>query len=808
MKITTKIAITSLKQNKSKSILIGIAISLTTMLLTILGLSGNGLINYNMENVKNIYGEYHGTFKEVKIEQLNYMLTHGEFKNIGRGESFALVQSSNMKGSIGFIDDAYAKGLNFALSKGKMPHKQNEVVAEKEFFEALGYKNPSVGGIVKIPYRVDGQGKILEKEFVISGISKTDELSNLRKSYRGIVSEEFYNNTIPKEHQLPSVIFKTQGEESLNNDEITEKIKKLAGEVGIKGKSISINTGYLRWATDPGMDIIAGCIGIGVVIILFSILVIYNIFHVGVVQKVQEYGKLKAIGTTKKQLKSIILKEGMLLSLISIPLGLIVGYIASQYFFTEIVIKKLVDNRGLEAVNTSLFSAPILFLVVVFSLITVYLSIRKPMKIVCKISSIEAIVYREKALEKSSRKGYQTMSLFKLTISNLMRNKKRTITTILTMGLSSILLVVVINVAGNMDPSYSARHYVEKGDFVILLNYHINDETYPEKNLHNMQKQNLMNSKFMKSVEEINGVSKVETMKEIQVKVNKKELKEEEKYAIIEVLSRENFNSRQRFLQKGEMDYEKASRENGIIYEWDAFFHEFGYKLGEKLDITMDDGDKKVPFNFTLQGSARSAQATYIITEDTFNKLNIKGDMTTKIFVTCEKGEEAKVGEKLKALMKGNNSYELREYEGFLKMTKLQINVVKYPAYGLLVVIGIIGFMNMANTLITSIIVRKREIGMLQAIGLTRAQLNKMLQMEGLIFTLGILGISLTLGNLLGYTAFVNLKTNGIIGLNEYHFPILELGIMITVLGLLQIILSFSMSKRLQSESLIDRIKY
>lgn len=75
---------------------------------------------------------------------------------------------------------------------------------------------------------------------------------------------------------------------------------------------------------------------IAAVVILFSIVVIYNIFYVGMIQKVQEYGKLRAIGMTKKQMKQMIFREGMILSGISIPVGLIVGYFGTDLFLRRL----------------------------------------------------------------------------------------------------------------------------------------------------------------------------------------------------------------------------------------------------------------------------------------------------------------------------------------------------------------------------------------------------------------------------------------------------------------------------------------
>lgn len=117
-----------------------------------------------------------------------------------------------------------------------------------------------------------------------------------------------------------------------------------------------------------------------------------------------------------------------------------------------------------------------------------------------------------------------------------------------------------------------------------------------------------------------------------------------------------------------------------------------------------------------------------------------------------------------------------------------------------------IGFMNMANTMIINILTRKREFGMMQAIGMTNRQLNQMLQLEGLVFTAGTLLISLAFGNILGYFAFTFCKEQGIVGLFQYHVPLPELSALILGIVGLQIILAFALSRNVKKESLIERI--
>ena len=81
--------------------------------------------------------------------------------------------------------------------------------------------------------------------------------------------------------------------------------------------------------------------------------------------------------------------------------------------------------------------------------------------------------------------------------------------------------------------------------------------------------------------------------------------------------------------------------------------------------------------------------------------------------------------------------------------------IMKILGYSFLLLIRMITFMNMANTMILNVITRKRELGVLQAVGMTNKQLNKMLKTQSLLFTLGSVVISLVVGIPAGYGLFL-----------------------------------------------------
>ena len=54
---------------------------------------------------------------------------------------------------------------------------------------------------------------------------------------------------------------------------------------------------------------------------------IYSLYYISMIYKVQEFGKIKALGATKKQIRQIVFREGMLTACIAVPAGLIAGSI-------------------------------------------------------------------------------------------------------------------------------------------------------------------------------------------------------------------------------------------------------------------------------------------------------------------------------------------------------------------------------------------------------------------------------------------------------------------------------------------------
>ena len=136
------------------------------------------------------------------------------------------------------------------------------------------------------------------------------------------------------------------------------------------------------------------------------------------------------------------------------------------------------------------------------------------------------------------------------------------------------------------------------------------------------------------------------------------------------------------------------------------------------------------------------------------------------------------------------------------------MTLTRGACYAFLGILGAICIMNMINTMIHSVHVRKKEIGMLQAIGMSDLQLLKMLQFEGLFYTAGTLLVAVGGGSVAGYPVFLWAKEHGMFNIRNYHYPLTATIVMIAVLVFVQVILVFVIGKSVKKDSLIDRIRF
>ncbi len=807
MKTISRIAYSNDKRNRTRSILIMMAICLTTMLLVIISTVGNGVIHLQKSQAAGSYGSNYGLFVSADGSQLKEVKRRAEIDATGIMCTEGIIKG-NEKGGFVCMDETARKMLpynkEYELKEGKYPEKMQEIAAGRAFFRAMGYGDVKIGDTVTLDYRAGMQSEYKPEEFVVSGILYDRDEYTIEASYVAFGSQEFYDEHVAENDRQYNIYFTLSDSANVSMNNVAPVIKEIADSCGIDQKNVIINDLYLQWVLQPSYEMIVVCGTLILGIVLFSVVVIYNIFQVGIAQKVQEYGKIKALGATRKQMKQLIFREGILLAVPSIPLGLLFGFLIAKVSFNWLVEQGNLVSSGIKNHQVPLFSLTIMLICIFVSFLTVVLALRKPMKIVSRISPIEATRYLDgsKTQKQGRRKGRKDVTVFSMAMANVTGNPKRTIATILTMGLSCVLFVIISNYVGNIDTEHEARIAINHGQFELQLDYSQNyDEAYPENNLDTILTDNPLNDSMIEEIKSIPGVTDVMTREIVSVNLNGTRFP-------ADIVSKNDFDFMRQDGDIGSMDYDQAVKNGEIFFGWSAWMEQDGYAPGESIVFDFENGSETYTYQGKIAGSFVSADTYLVIPEGVYRSMNPRGTAYGYLWVDCDKKDVASVEQSLNTLISNTSHIKMDTYHAQLQSAEYASRMMKLGCYLFMAIVGLIGFMNLANTMIMNITTKKQEYGILQAVGMTNKQLKLCLQLQGLIFTVGTICVALIIGLPLGYALFSYAKHNGIFGMNVYHVPITPILAMILLVSLLQIVLSCVLSSNLKKETLVERIRY
>lgn len=792
MKTLTNLVKGNLKSSKAKSVLICITIMLTTTLLTSVGIICNNWLKTNKAATIEYSGSFEGIYKRVNKDKLDIIKNNASIDQYGIYKAIGTSQYEDSNLGLIYADNTIKNMANIKFEDGTMPEKENEIAIESGYLNLLN-NGAKIGDKIKLSYESLSTGEIKEKEFILSGILQTSDISKAQKSYSAIISKSYFVSEEVDENTKYNVYINIVKPKKLTADEVKESILSIAKNMGIEEYDVRINTDYIN-ASNPDPQVIAGGIVVALIIILSSMLVIYSIFYVSVINKVHEYGKLRAVGATKRQIRKIILREGFILSCISIPLGITIGYLIGQV----VILKALkMDRYGVGGMNIFIAIG-----VAVITVISVLLSLLKPMKMACNISPVEAMRYDGNDSKQKKRKGYEEINLKKITFANLSRNKKRTVITLLSLSLSGILFIVASTIMNCMNPENMAKDH-SLGDITVYLdNYDWNEDG--SNNLYDIQANNPLGKEMCERLENIPGVKKINMEKSawasIDIGAGEKNLED------IQGFDKEFYDELSEHLVEGEINKEALESGEGLVYTHPSYAKEIGIKVGSTQVITIYDGKDSYKKEFTVLALVDIGGASIRIPESVMDSL-IKTDTTIRVGLEIKKDMLKSVEEEIKNITDNDEYLSYGTLEDSIETYKKSMAITSVLIYSLVIIIGVIGLMNLINTMITSIITRKRELGILQAIGLSDKQLVKMLQIEGLFYTVGTLLITLTLGNILGYIAVIIFRNTGA-SYAIYDYPLTQTIIMIVAITLVQILITYMVTNNFKKDSLVDRIRY
>lgn len=823
MKMINRVALANTKYHKGKNLLSGIAIILTSVLVFLITSIGLGVVNVQNAAVNKVYPTWHAMYRQVSEENMGKIAQHDLIGEYGlRQDVGESVLNKDDFVLISYLDNGAQKLAKQTFTKGHAPKKGNDAVLSRDALKTLGYPNAKIGDTIKIPiqiYEADGMGLQQEKTFRLTGFSPDIKNQNDEKIFSMLVSKDFMEEVIPKKQRSYRMMIRLNETAATSTDAIKEQVKEIGKNFDVTEDNIVENSDYLfANYIDPafysGMAIIVG------IILIAGALTIYSIYYVSLINKVQEFGKLAALGATKRQIRQIILRENLIVAGLSIPAGLLIGIAAVKFVFFQLISSisseqamtkemRLVLDNG----EVSLILPWIIAMTIGVTLLTVILASLKPMRQASKIMPIEAIRYTGQMQgNKKQRKGFIDLNLRRLANANLSRNKKRTMVTIFSLGMIGILFVVISTVFSCMNPKQAARDTIAE-DYCMSIASREGDKMRPELKWTVIQQNNPLNNKVINKIKAIDGVEKVDAFQSITGEVPSVKDPGTDKPMSLSIggISKDQMALINRDIEKGHATYEELNSRDKVIATGYILANYPEIKIGDTLTFKFFDGDRTFEKDMTIIGGGSFAQSVtnfdnFLMSNEAIKKLS-KNNLTYYVNIKAAKGKIKTVQSAIENIEEGNELFRLESYEEVLKQWEDTLQLTAGAGYAIMLVLAIVGIMNLINTTIDSILSRKKELGVMQAIGMSNQQMKKMLRTEGFVYAGGIILLAGGLGSILGYLVYLYAESHSLMQIKVYQYPLIQVLLMIFLVVIVQLILTYATTTIVNKETVIKRIQ-
>lgn len=541
------------------------------------------------------------------------------------------------------------------------------------------------------------------------------------------------------------------------------------------------------------------CIPIAIIFLTACGLVIYSIFFISIRGKLREYGRLKVLGTTPRQLRRIIRRESFWLSICSIPIGLIIGALLG--FIARPSYWEWKENLLL-AVCVAGFTE----LIVMFST-------HAPIRLATKVSPIEAVRdsgYQTEAPKKSSRKSGKHISPVYLAMMNFQRNPKKAVLTLLSLSLTGVFLFSAATVLRSVNVNNMAASSMYDD-----CNYTIMWEASPEELLE-ISRENPLTPELREKVLAVDGVKSIipRTSSAAILSLPNGVSDDFE----LHTFTREEMEELipEKMMVDGTSDYDELVKNHGIVITDSmddpmlSMLSGYQPKVGDIITFQPYGGE---PTELTVMGIADSKKVTkttgiamFTLPVDLAQQLYPDVENMDRVWNVFTEQDTDSLRKELFSLL-DDPRLNIISRSDYGEEFEVALQSVMLLIYGLLCFLFLFALVNLVNTLITNLLSRQQEFGVLQSVGMSGRQLSKMLTMECLCYIIATLVIMLLFGGLIGAFLVVLITKANIVGPLVYQFPIWELLTFAAALLLILVLYSAFAVRYMRRQSLVERIK-
>lgn len=748
-----------LKQNKKRTLLTLIGIILSLSLVSTIGLFVKSAEKSQIENAKYTQGfAFHLGYQTYTEDILLKVSNNPNVQYYGIMEHGDPVDYNGIYIDRYYMDKGATELFKYSVKEGRMPQNDSEISID-QWAKSYIKENLNLGDKIDIK----------EKTYTVVGFLKNDEYFQRTKSCRAIA----FSNA-PKNGQL---MVEISPKADLN--EILKNLSNLT-----TNENLIINQSLIRLneMSSNKTLIIVACIAIAVVVSA-SIVVIHNSFQINVAERLKQFGLLRSIGATKKQIKRIVFREATILLIIAIPIGLSIsiGAIYGLNFVFKLILK---GDMYLSLVS---IDVGVLIISTIITILAVYISSLVPASFVGNISPLAAIssrvIIKKDVVKRRKYPLLKKIFNYKvvMAVKNIRRNPGRCRTMILSIVISSALFITFTSF---MDEVFTIKSPNGAYETIDLEVSRTSDNDGEEGNNNQIVDNLAAQLSALSNVDKVYieyhavfGMTEIPLNKRINEAgdiLEKRKFEDGYKEVIgakIKGYDKVALEDLSKYLLNGNIDVNRMNSENGVILVDNGKVRDYNtnrlyigkltdYKVNDEIIILNDNEEFKAKVIAIIKEDIferddSTNTLTLITGEQVLKNLTGESPKIKNLSIALkDESLDLKTAEEVNNILKDYPSYNATNYVDMNKSQRNSMLMIQVLVYGFITVIILISSINIINTITMSITLRRKESAMLKSIGMSQKDLKAIIRYEGMFY--GIIGGTLgaIAGCFLSYSIF------------------------------------------------------
>lgn len=796
MKTLSKLTYRYLRLNKKKAIITIVSIILVTTLLFAIGLGASTLRKNNVDDIIRYAGSSHYNLENVSFDTINYLNSNSDILDIGLSQIIAIKSvgdynlnvitvSENLKNEFQELSGDFPQSANEIIISSKLAQNQNiDIGSVLASYEVVGI-------FEDFPHYFDDYYETYYFVYTNAAFNENGE-TNFYITFKSTHNAYPKIDNIAKDLGLAKHITMS-GSVYYDSSYINDNLLAANGEFYLLSTKFGI---YGIFAT------------ILVVVSVFCVLIVRNSFTISLTERKKQFGALRSIGASKKQIFKMVMIEAGMLSIIAIPLGILLSLaLVSGIIF---IFNNLMSSQN---VAYQLYLYPEFIIIsLIFIIITIFASAAIPALKASKVSPMEAIRLNNVYKIKKSKENYPLIKKIfgshgEIAYKNMKRNRK-----VFTSSVISLCIAIVLFLS-----------------FATLIDYVLVNSKVDFENKYDIVI-------YVHEEDIIDKIENISAIDEIHYSINEWMQFQYDDFFTDEYLENNEMEETVTFMlfgldPKSYSDYLNNlgvnDKYNGILVSDNVFKEDSNLKLNLVTKDTIYNSETGSyeniisPSFMTLDNLYLAESYPYsslptitlIVNLDKYEEI-MNASSKENSFIQYEIDINAKdykaFDNEINKIIEENPNVEIdyMNHEIINYNYKMEAIAVSFIFYSILAFIAIISITTVFSSISTNIGIREKEFSVLRSVGLSKAGLNKMLILEGIFLALRVIFWSLLVSIIIIWFIREALKMLSILDKNVIiPYPLSYIiGTIVVVLLLITLVTIYSINK-IKKKNIVDSIK-